>query len=408
MTAQRTSIVSSTAFLLLVSVIDCGLSAELLRSNPKVEVIGRNRRVIYRSPQKPGFTCWTGIWSMPDQSLMVAFVQATGPLKGRPKAPPEIRKRLSWPPAGREYYDMTGLDLSNVYLRSSDQGKTWKKVSQDHFRSCMNGAAVHRAQMSLDDGTVLRSVWGRYLPYEKPPVLQTGLFQRSSDGTKTWSPYKPVLDPKKYTMFISRMQRLRDGRCIAYGGVANLPSNNKLTRHQFGRRLYPGLLVSDKHARNWKGPIPVVPKDLRKNWGGEEFDLAELPNGDLFVVYRRVDPKSVKRNREVRWQGLLKKKGKTWIPQHAKPAPFPHSGHPNLLATREGIVMHIATSGIHWTSDAGQSWHRVPGRGTNYYPESVQTKDGQILITSHIGGDNAYGSVDQSILLESFRLKVTR
>ena len=38
------------------------------------------RHTIYRSPQRPGYTAWTGAWTMPDKSLMVAFTQATGPI----------------------------------------------------------------------------------------------------------------------------------------------------------------------------------------------------------------------------------------------------------------------------------------------------------------------------------------
>ena len=139
---------------------------------------------------------------MPDQSLMLAFTQATGPLKGRAKAPPAIRQRLSWPPVGRENYDMTGLDLSNVYLCSTDHGKTWKKASQDHFRSCMNGAACARSQLALSEDTIIRTVWGRYLPYNDPPVPQTGLLQRSSDRSQTWQPLQAILDPKTITLLL--------------------------------------------------------------------------------------------------------------------------------------------------------------------------------------------------------------
>ena len=68
------------------------------------------RKVVYHSPQTPGYTCWTGAWTMPDGSLMISFTQAIGPVAGRPKAPPEVLAKLNWTPA----YDMTGLDLRNV------------------------------------------------------------------------------------------------------------------------------------------------------------------------------------------------------------------------------------------------------------------------------------------------------
>ena len=106
----------------------------------------------------------------------------------------------------------------------------------------------------------------------------------------------------------------------------------------------------------------------------------------------------------MRWQGVLKKSGDTWIPGEVAAAPLPHSGHPELLATREGPILHVATSGIHWTSDAGQTWHKLAVPGTAYYPRAVQAADGRIFVFGHVGGDDAYGKVDQSIVMDTFRL----
>jgi len=83
---------------------------------------------------------------------------------------------------------------------------------------------------------------------------------------------------------------------------------------------------------------------------------------------------------------------------------LPHSGQPELLATAEGPILHVATSGIHWTSDADQTWHKLDVPATAYYPRSVQTKDGRIFVFGHVGGDDAYGKADQSIVMDSFRL----
>ena len=108
--------------------------------------------------------------------------------------------------------------------------------------------------------------------------------------------------------------------------------------------------------------------------------------------------------RHVRWQGLMVKDGKTWKSRSVGPAPFPHSGLPDLLVAHEGVVLHVTEPGIHWTTDAGQTWHNLDLPRMAYYPKSLQLADGRILVVGHLGSDDPYG-VDQAIILDSFRLK---
>jgi len=369
-----------------------GLPKVLPAEAPSFQAVDHARKTIYHSPETPGYTCWSGAWTMPDGDLMVSFTQATGPVKGRPKAPPEVMKRLSWYPQ----YDMTGLDLRNIHIRSSDAGKTWKKVSEDPFKSPMNGISGE-CEFALPDGSVLRAVFGFYLPYN-PELPQTGYFQRSLDGTNTWGKPEVPLDPARYTAWPRRLRLLRDGRLIALVGVALKP-NDKITRRDFNEIVGPGMLVSDDGGKTWSSLIEVLPPEQRKDWSGEEFDAAELPNGDLLCVFRKGEEK-------VRWQAVMKKAGRTWLSGTAKPSALLHSGQPELLATTEGPILHVATNGVHWTTDGGTSWRKLDVPGTMYYPRSVQAKDGRIFFFGHKGGDNSYGSVDQAIVMDSFRLKV--
>lgn len=365
--------------------------------------VEHQRQTIYHSPQTPGYTCWVGAWTMPDKSLMVSFTQATGPVEGRPKGPPDALRRLNWPPEGHPDYDMTGLDLRNIHLRSTDSGKSWKQISADAFQSCMNGV-TGMAEVALPDGTVIRAVEGFQLPYN-PELPQTGFLQRSLDGTQTWGKPELPLDPEKFTTIPKRLRLLQDGRLLLLGGFAPVPANS-LTRHEYTKVLQPLILVSSDQGKSWSERIEVVPFDHRANWGGEEFDAAELPGGDLLCVFRRLNPDRASRQLEVRWQGVLSKMGETWSTGGAGPAPFPHSGHPELLTTGEGPILHLATSGIHWTRDVGKTWHKLNVPGTAYYPRSIQAANGRIFIFGHVGGDDAYGKVDQSIVMDSFRLKV--
>jgi hypothetical protein len=294
---------------------------------------------------------------------------------------------------------MTGLDLKNVHLRSFDGGESWEEVSADSFRSPMNGT-TGECEGALNDGTVLRGVWGYYLPFN-PELPQTGYLQRSHDGAETWGQPEVLLDRQQYTVWPKRLRLLSDGRLIVLGGLARVPANSR-SRREYGALFEPLLMVSEDDGRSWSEPIDVIPPKHREDWGGEEFDAAELPNGDLLCVFRRGDPKNA--TGEVRWQGALKKKGSSWVPEDACPAPFPHSGHPELLATRQGAVLHIATTGIDWTGDGGNRWQKLNVPASNYYPRSVQAADGRIYVFSHVGGDDPYGAVDQSITMERFCL----
>jgi hypothetical protein len=357
-------------------------------------VVEYERRTIYHSPQTPGFTSWVGAWTMPDGSLMTCFTQATGPVDGRPRGPEQVLKQLDWPPPGQPGYDMTGLDLKNVQLRSGDGGKTWKQVSADSYTSCMNGV-TGEAQTALADGTVLRGVWGFYLPYT-PGVPRTGFLQRSTDGALTWGKPEVLLDAKEYWAWPRRIRVLRDGRVVVLGGVARVPAMS-CTRYQLGKLLQPVLLVSGRGGKDWHGPIAVVPPGQNRGWT-EEFDVAELANGDLLCVFRTEDDKH-------RWQSVIKKPGDGWLPAEAAPSVLPYSGHPELLATREGPILHLATTGVHWTTDAGKTWHRLDVPGTAYYPRSLQAADGRIFVFAHVGSDDPYGRIDQSVVMDSFRIR---
>ncbi len=380
-------------FGLLASVVAAALPLLPVRAEEFVAVEHR-RQTVYHSPQKPGFTSWVGAWMMPDGSLMTCFTQATGPVEGRPRAPKEVQEKLNWPPRGAPGYDMTGLEMKNVHLRSADAGKTWEQVSADPFKSCMNGVSGE-AETALADGTVIRGVLGFYLPYD-PDVPRTGFLQRSGDGTKTWGKPEVILDPRKYTAWPRRIRILRDGRLVVLLGVAHVPAGSR-TREEFGKLVEPMLVVSSDGGKSWDGPITVVPKEQRGGWT-EEFDVAELAGGDLLCVFRRASDTR-------RWQSVLEKSGASWAAGKAGPSVLPHSGQPELLATREGPILHLATTGVHWTADAGKTWNPLKVPGTAYYPRSVQAADGRIFVFGHVGGDDAYGTVDQSIVLDSFRLE---
>ncbi len=363
------------------------------------------RLFVYHSPQYPGFTSWCGLWTLPSGDPMCSFTQATGPFQGRPTAPPEVRRRLEWPPQGHgEAYDMTGLRLQNIHLHSADQGTRWRLAGSDDFRTCMNGI-TGEAELALGDGSLLRGVWGKYLPYDQVP--QDGYVQRSVDGGNSWSAPQRINRDPDASFWPKRLRLLRDGRVLVGGGFfRNQPARD--TRTGWFEDFVPALFTSADSGHTWEGPLPVLPKDQRRVFSfTEEFDWAELENGDLLLVLR-AGPE------EGRLQTRLPRQGASWEPCLARPNGLPHSGHPEVLMTSRGQVLHLATTGISCSLDEGRTWQDLPpgdgldalrkGPVTPYYPKAVELPGGRILVVGHLGGDDGYGCVDQAVVGLRFSL----
>jgi len=367
-----------------------------------------SRKTIHHSAQKPGYTCWVGGWQMPDQSLMVTFKEVTGPAQGRPRAKLEWQEAfglMKVDPAR----DFTGLHMADIYMRSTNGASNWSVVAAAEFSGPATGYVWGGSHCALADGTLLRAVDGSAVPEIDLP--RRVFFQRSHDLGRTWGepeiPPEPIRPVTNYIGdfgdCITRIRHLRGGGLVATGVKRIDPSPAKRNLGE------PVLMFSDGDGRHWTAQrIELKPEQRGPNvW--DEWDSAELADGKFLCVFRRGDPKSGK---EARWQGLLERKGESWTIEKYHPAPFAHSGHPELLATREGVVLHIATDGAYWTADAGKSWQRLAVKGlsreyrSNYYPRSFQADDGRIYVFSHQGSDDPYGKTDQAIVMDTFRLRI--
>jgi hypothetical protein len=361
----------------------------------------------------PSWTSWVGAWIMPNGDLMVGVTQASGreqPFHNNPSP-----------------YSYAELDIDVVYLRSSNGGATWTKVveSDVSFTTAPDsGLGTHAsnsaATIALSDGSLIRRVYG-WDYQEFPDMPGTAFMQRSTDGGLTWSPApvssdggltwsdpSPIqecfLNPARYTVQPTRMLRLSDGRLLMAGSVWNGP-NTQSAPHE------PLLMVSADEAVSWQR-VNFAGPGWNASYTGKfanEWDVEELPGGDLIVLSRVQNMP--------RWQAIFAKTGGGWEVQSAGETTIPHSGHPELLATQQGPVLSIATTGTVWSNDFGNTW--LPLRVDSlpdlaggdyrsmYYPDSLQTADGWIYVFSHRpspGGDDNYGGANQAVFMDKFRL----
>jgi hypothetical protein len=374
---------------------------------PSIHAVGLRQTTVYHSPQKPGYSAWVGAWTMPDGSLMTAFVRATGPIDParRESAPARVVKRFGLPRLDPKR-DFWGLHLAVEYLRSRNGGRSWHPFRSDPFKAIGPYGFTPQATIGLKDGSLLRRVNGDDLR-QNPAIPHTAFLQRLEPGARNWSAPQVLMDPRKYTYQVSRVRYLRDGRLIATGNYWKTPADTPLAV----RAKLPStflLMVSSDGGRTWRNGL-TIPADVGY-LPGYEWDTAELPDGDLVAVMRTLDSPSTRK--QVRKQALLEKHGAGWVMRDVGAAPFPHSGHPELLATREGPVLHIADTGVHYTKD-GRTWTplRFSPRfayKSNYYPRAVQTADGVVHVFGHVGADDDYGERDQSITMDTFRLVTER
>jgi hypothetical protein len=360
----------------------------------KVEAVGFAERVVYHSPQTPGYTAWVGLWQLPNGRLRYDCLQLTG-TREKPVATVPV-------------------------FESADGGDTWTRVVNTSTEAVLSPGGYlavsrdsGRGMAVLPNGTLVRPVW--------PPEDEktSGCLERSTDGGKTWGEKIFFLPPAEYRTWPTLIRRLDDGRLVLFAGCW------KRGDHQNGNGALPNMtkamFVSSDEGKTWGQPIVVMPT---KQGVCEESDFCELPGGDLFFVHRTehfpdhqtaVSPLAARMGSSPpqsywysdRMQSIVRRQGAGFVPGPCQPAALVHSGFPAVLRTRDGIILHLATTGVHWTPDLGKTWAQLNIPGTPYYPKALERPDGTIVVLGHVGSDDPYGTVDQSIKQQTFRLRAS-
>ena len=340
------------------------------------QVLDYQANQIYHSPQTPGYTAWAGVWNLPNGTIQTDFVQATGPT--------------------------SSPTITSPVLQSTDNGQTWTRVPGDVPTGWSRGMAV------LPDGTMVRpDMTGIYLDatghFQYPNHNFVGV-QYSNDGGLTWSQSINLVSPTDYQVCLPVVIKpLSDGRLVAVGGIcaSNVASNLVMAN------IVKTMFISSDEGKTWGVPITLMPASTGVC---EESDFVELPGGNLMAI-SRAQHYDANGNflSENRLETMVGKVGDTFVPAITSTSPFPGSGMPCELMTKEGVILDLESNSVdHWSADDGQTWHTLLVGGQPLssfdYPQAVQAADGTIVIVGHVGSDDAYGTVNQAIVCQTFRL----
>lgn len=337
------------------------------------------QKAIYHSPQTPGYTAWTTLWRDPKGELRLAFQQVTGPVEEWSK-----RKNVT------------------VILGSADEAATWEKIREAPARTSAVslGQGIYAAPgssgfcghglVALKDGTLVTGLWAK-----AGEQGTSGYIQRSTDEGQTWSAPIYFRDPKAYRTYPSQVHQLHDGRLVLVAGTVK-QADAEITKY-----LLKEFFESRDMGKTWSH-IWTMPADVGLC---EESDFVELDNGNLLFIHRAEHFDGNKYVASDRLQNIFHRKGDGWEIGEVTPVPMPHSGFPELLKMPDGSVLHIGTDGIWHTPPDLHTWTRLDLPGSPYYPRATLLKDGRVLVVGHVGADDEYGKVDQSIVTQTFRLE---
>jgi hypothetical protein len=375
------------------------------------------------------YNAFAGAWLTPRRgSVATAFVHVSGPA-----APPCTGNDK---PARCDDRGFRGAKHRFVVLQTRNDGKSWKRPFADEtLPSAMPHAYTGqpvialRAREGTRAGTLLRRVNGEDIAgfSEFKDIPATAFLQRRAPGADRWSGQQILLDPTRYTYNISRIERLRDGRTlVALGAFWRVRAGERLKTpaQEVGEWL---LMRSTDEGETWQNAMEVSPGALNAA-PANEWDIAELYDGDLLAVMRTREGK-----RQVRKQVVLEHTDDTITTNTGSrsdggwrmgtpiltTSDFPQVDtpqHPELLSIEHGAgrggILHIADEAAYYTADAGDTWTKVefPGDWSpHYYPIAVQAAFGNIYVFSQAGVDEPYtAAANKPIYVDVIRIVADR
>jgi len=255
-------------------------SAVAAPSQPAVEAIDFSSQVVFRSKRLPGYAAWVSFFPGENGQWYIGCEEVSLPEEPLPQTSPEQWYGMGLPVG----YDKSQYLMEAVLLDSTDELKTWNVISREPYR---HQHSVHQfATARTRDGRFLRFNWACYSldPHEKTNEI----LHESSDNGKTWRKVSPFC-PDRFAYYPHRLRTLRDGTlalCLPiaprWGQGSDRPVRHNM-RLDTNTEMSMTLFFSFDEGRSWQGPLP--------SYGGvsvSETDFVELPDGNLLFFNNRI------------------------------------------------------------------------------------------------------------------------
>lgn len=354
---------------------------------------------VYRTATGPNWSCWTRVWFTPEGYLRVAFTDMSG-------GPAGITPSYAFEYAPADKLAEQGIKRCRRWCESRDGGQTWQPIREIDASDPLEPQPDFF--LLLDDGATLGvgGVWNGW-DFDKNTYTTIGhtMAWLSSDGGASLSKPVSLNDPEEMASFCCKPRQLRDGTIVvpAYGTFDKKAPNPTTDAW---------LWFSVDRGKNWSKPLLLASGiPTRTN---DEPTVAELANGDLLVVLRHSNPKAEGAALYTNCgQMVVKRSESGWKPGEWQPTTMGFRGFPELLRTRNGVLI-CAGSGnqYNFSVDDGKTWSRTIGicdptyNRHNHYPALTELPDGRILSVYHLGNHWPYPPPeDEWIHATSSRLK---
>ncbi len=368
----------------------------LTASEPAVEAVDFQSRVVYRSDRPPHYAAWTSFFPGENGKWYIGCEEVSLPQTPLPQASPEAIYQMALPNG----YDKSQYLMEAVLLESSDDMLTWNVISREPYR---HHHAVHQfASARTRDGRFLRFNWACYAL--DPATRTNEILRVSADGGLTWKP-APAFVPDRFAYFPHRLRTLRDGTLVLcmpiahrWGPRQDAPVRTA-TRLNVNNDMRMTLFFSFDSGMTWDGPLPIL-----DGQNVSETDFVELANGHLLIFNNSIFAKPGRQ--------FVYREGRQFIPDSLE---FVRSGAvpETVCLTTDQILVGCMRPGMYsWSDDLGETWQPltgVAGNGEVYQPWLQALPDGRIVCSGHRGADDPVGegrTQENDIRLHTFRLRV--